>query len=58
MRIELRWVKEDGDYGDYKLQYRVQYHDAYYENWQEVPFVLERAENPGESCPGGSEDKS
>ena len=36
MKIELRWFKSVDD-GDYKLQYR----EAYFENWQEVPFVLE-----------------
>ena len=39
MKIELRWFKSVDD-GDYKLQYR----DAYYEYWEEVPFVLEGTE--------------
>lgn len=36
MKIELRWFKSVDDEG-YKLQFR----EAYYEKWEEVPFVLE-----------------
>ena len=43
MKIELRWFKSVDD-GDYKLQYREERKyqvGTYFENWQEVPFVLE-----------------
>ena len=46
MKIELRWFKSVDD-GDYKLQYREVYVVSlvyHFENWQEVPFVLEGCE--------------
>ena len=52
MKIELRWFKSV-DSGNYKLQFR----EAYYEEWEEVPFILEGNKNESDIIARADEAK-